>query len=29
MIVHTEGELTGADDYTQVFYNLVDRGAVS
>ncbi|WP_413185440.1 Phenylacetic acid catabolic protein [Paraburkholderia sacchari] len=22
MLVHTEGELTGADDYTQVFYNL-------
>ncbi|WP_230939410.1 MULTISPECIES: Phenylacetic acid catabolic protein [Burkholderia cepacia complex] len=22
MMVHTEGELTGADDYTQVFYNL-------
>lgn len=22
MIVHTEGELTGADDYTQVFYNM-------
>lgn len=22
MLVHTEGELTGADDYTQVFYNM-------
>ncbi|MES2743635.1 MAG: Phenylacetic acid catabolic protein [Pseudomonadota bacterium] len=22
MLVHTEGELTGADDYTQIFYNL-------
>lgn len=22
MLVHTEGELTGADDYTQLFYNL-------
>ncbi|MCR4471361.1 Phenylacetic acid catabolic protein [Burkholderia sp. SCN-KJ] len=22
MLVHTEGELTGADDYTQVFYNI-------
>jgi hypothetical protein len=29
MIVHTESELTGADNYPQVFYNLVDRGAVS
>ncbi len=22
MLVHTEGELTGADDYTQIFYNI-------
>ncbi|MGN6667583.1 MAG: Phenylacetic acid catabolic protein [Trinickia sp.] len=27
MLVHTEGELTGADDYTQVFYNLAPNAA--